>query len=561
MNPINTLSAGQAIRKPFVVVLVVVLVLLVWVRDGGEVGQIAVLAISTFISEDLTCIAAGQLIRNGNMNAFVGVVGCFLGIFVGDFGLWLVGRLVVRRIITWPQLVRLVNSAAAPLKGHVGVIAFVARFIPGARLPTYLAMGATGVSAIEFGIWTFLAAAIWTPLIVLLVANIGNTVVQPLEAYLGASSLLVIAAILVGVTVIRIGTMMLTESGRYRLLASIARLWRWEFWPAWVFYIPLLPWLSWLSLRHRGFMTITAANPGIPHGGFVGESKYRILKSIESEHVSPTVLIRSADVESQIAKLDRVMIEQRWDFPIILKPDAGQRGAGVSLIHTRDQASQYLHQNTSDVLVQPYHHGPYEAGIFYYRIPGESTGHIFSITDKRFSELVGDGQSIVQQLIWRHPRYRMQAGLFLARHVAEAHRILVAGERFRLTIAGNHCQGTMFCDGAHLLTPQLQQKIDQIAQTFEGFYFGRFDVRYSDVDRFRAGEDLIIIELNGVTSESTNLYDPTWSLFRAYCTLFKQWSILFQIGAANRQRGQRPSMWPQFLSDLIGFYRNQALDS
>ncbi len=516
--------------------------------------EIGLLMLSTLLSEDLTCVAAGQLIHRGAMSPAAGITGCLLGIFLGDVGLWLIGRLVVRKIITWPRLVRMVDSAVAPLNDRVGAIAFAARFIPGARLPTYLAMGAADVSAATFCFWTLLAAIVWTPLIVLMVANLGTSIVKPLEIYFGTNALIFIAAILISAAITRVMVLSFSELGRNKLKARIALLWHWEFWPAWIFYIPLIPWLAWLSLRHRGFMTITAANPGIPHGGFVGESKFQILKSLASRHVSPTFLIHGGEQESRIIKFDRIMNQNQLSFPVILKPDAGQRGSGVKLIHSRTQAIEHLEQYDGDIIVQPYHAGPYEAGIFYYRIPGESAGHILSITDKVFSQIVGDGKSTLQQLIWRHPRYRMQAGMFLSRHEAELSRILKNGECFRLAVAGNHCQGTMFLDGSHLLTAQLERQIDQIARTFEGFYFGRFDVRYSDVERFRAGEDLTIIELNGVTSESTNLYDPAWSLLRAYRMLFRQWSILFQIGAANRVRGQPISSWRELLNDVRGFY-------
>jgi hypothetical protein len=391
-------------------------------------------------------------------------------------------------------------------------------------------------------------------LIVLLVARVGDGVVKPLEAYLGASWLLILPSALVGVLVIRIATMMLTEIGRAKVVASISRIWRWEFWPSWVFYLPLIPWVAWLSLRNRGFMTITAANPGIPHGGFVGESKHQILASMDSEHVSPTVLIRAGRLNDRIAKFERNFGNC---FPAIIKPDAGQRGAGVKLVRSREEAEQYLDDTQEDVLVQPYHPGPYEAGVFYYRIPGEPTGRVLSITDKHFSQLIGDGQSTVEQLIWRHPRYRMQANVFLTRHAVDAQRILAAGECFRLAMAGNHCQGTMFRDGSHLLTPQLERTIDQIAQTFDGFFFGRFDVRYSDPERFKLGQDMTIIELNGVTSESTNLYDPSWPLLRAYRQLFKQWSILFRIGAANRSRGARTSSLRELIGEMTAFYSNR----
>ena len=99
-----------------------------------------------------------------------------------------------------------------------------------------------------------------------------------------------------------------------------------------------------------------------------------------------------------------------------------------------------------------------------------------------------------------------------------------------------------------------QRAVDSIAQTFDGFYFGRFDVRYADPERFKAGGDLTVIELNGVTSESTNVYDPAHSMLWAYRTLFKQWSLLFQIAAANRCHGAKASSWNEVISEVVSFY-------
>jgi hypothetical protein len=204
------------------------------------------------------------------------------------------------------------------------------------------------------------------------------------------------------------------------------------------------------------------------------------------------------------------------------------------------------------VLAQPYHPGPFEAGIFYYRHPHQPAGRIFSITDKKFSELTGNGRSTIEQLIWRHPRYRMQARTFLRRHASQLDRVLAAGERFTLVVAGNHCQGAMFCDGAHLITLALEQRIDQIARTFEGeFFFGRFDIRYTDASKLKAGEAFTIIELNGVTSESTNIYDPTKSLACAYRTLARQWRLLFAIGSENRKLGHTPTPWRILLDAIL----------
>lgn len=95
----------------------------------------------------------------------------------------------------------------------------------------------------------------------------------------------------------------------------------------------------------------------------------------------------------------------------------------------------------------------------------------------------------------------------------------------------------MFLDGRELWTPALERRVDEIARAVPGFFIGRFDVRYGDVERFKSGADLRIIELNGVTAEPTDIYDPNRSVWSAYAALFDQWRRVFEIGDANLQRG------------------------
>jgi hypothetical protein len=292
----------------------------------------------------------------------------------------------------------------------------------------------------------------------------------------------------------------------------------------------------------------------------VGESKDAILTQLPRGRVVPSFLVQPGELGARLTQVRQAIEDRRWSFPLILKPDAAQRGAGVRRAHDLVDVEKYLQSQLAAVIVQTYHPGPFEAGIFYYRLPGEEGGHIFSITDKVFPVLVGDGRSTLEALIWRHPRYRMQARTFLARHDAERGRILADGEQFALALAGNHCQGTMFRDGAHMITPELERAVDTIARHIPGFYIGRFDVRYTDAEAFRAGRDLAIVELNGVTSESTNIYDPSWSLFAAYRTLFRQWSLLYRIGYGNRQRGHAQTAILELLRLMFGYYRGLRVD-
>jgi membrane protein DedA with SNARE-associated domain len=504
------------------------------------------LAIATLVSEDLACVAGGLLVAHGQADWLVAILGCYVGILLGDLGLFAMGRWGGHGLAKWsyfrkrfsPQRI----EQAATAFQRIGPRAiFAARFLPGARVPMYFGAGMLNLPAQTFLFWTAVACAVWTPLLVGVVAVGGDAVAGPLKKMLGSAWPALISAGLFFLLAVRIVARAVTPIGRAKLVARVSRIWRWEFWPAWLFYLPLLPWVVYLALRNGGLKTISSVNPAIPHGGIVGESKYAILRALPAPWTVPTELIESGMLETRRLQLIEAITRNGLQFPIVLKPDIGERGAGLKLAKSYEDAIEYLRTTTPPVLVQTYHGGPYEAGVFYYRLPDEPHGQILSITDKVFPVITGDGASTVEQLIWRHPRFRMQAGRFLERLNGESRRIPGAGETVPLAIAGNHCQGTEFRDGAHLMTSQLCERIDEIARSFPGFYFGRFDIRYRDPALFRSGLDFQIVELNGATSESTNLYDPRRSLASAYCILFRQWELLFRIGAQNRKRGSMAS--------------------
>ncbi len=102
----------------------------------------------------------------------------------------------------------------------------------------------------------------------------------------------------------------------------------------------------------------------------------------------------------------------------------------------------------------------------------------------------------------------------------------------------------MFLNGEAIKTPALEAKIDEISKSFSGFYFGRYDIRTPSLDDIKNGTGFNVVELNGVTSEATHIYDPANSLLTGYRVLVKQWRMAFEIGARNRQRGVKPaSVW------------------
>ena len=100
-------------------------------------------------------------------------------------------------------------------------------------------------------------------------------------------------------------------------------------------------------------------------------------------------------------------------------------------------------------------------------------------------------------------------------------------------------------DGAWVRTPALEAAIDQLSQGYRGFWFGRYDIRTTDVAALQAGTGFLVVELNGATAEATSIYDPANTLGSAYRTLFEQWRLCFEIGAANVARGAVPTPLPE----------------
>lgn len=97
----------------------------------------------------------------------------------------------------------------------------------------------------------------------------------------------------------------------------------------------------------------------------------------------------------------------------------------------------------------------------------------------------------------------------------------------------------MFLNGGAIETPELLRSIDTISATYDGFYFGRYDIRTPSVDEFQAGRNFKIVELNGVTSEVTHIYQPGSSLRNAYRDLRRQW----RIAGDSKSTGNTPIRW------------------
>jgi pimeloyl-ACP methyl ester carboxylesterase len=325
---------------------------------------------------------------------------------------------------------------------------------------------------------------------------------------------------------------------RRLLLSSWRRLTRWEYWPLWAVYPPVVLWVVWLALKHRSATLFTAANPAIPSSGVAGESKFAILKGLgePAAWIARSGLIGGAlPPSARVAEADVFMSARGLTLPIVLKPDQGQRGAGVKVARRRAEVEAYLEHAAGDTVIQEYVPGV-EFGVFYVRRPTETRGSILSITEKRLPVVTGDGRRTVEQLVLDDPRAVCMARFHLAQQRPRLSAVPPAGAPVSLGDCGSHCRGAEFLDGRRYISKALDDAVEAVVRPFDGFYFGRFDVRAPSADAFARGE-FTVIELNGVTSEPTHIYDPAVGVLDAYRALFAQWSLAFAIGAENARAG------------------------
>lgn len=319
--------------------------------------------------------------------------------------------------------------------------------------------------------------------------------------------------------------------------SNISNFWiklrQWEYWPWWIVYIPVFAYWLWCGLKARAIFYLSAANPGFEYGGIIGSSKKTILDKIPAELVPTGILVTPTE---SIEDIIISMQETGLSFPVVVKPDVGERGFKVELINNEGELVLYLTDNDDTLIMQEYIDLPMEVGVFYYRLPNEDKGTVSSVVLKGLLKVAGDGKLSIQQLMMKNERAKLQINRLTEVGNIDLDYIPRKNEEILLEPIGNHNRGTTFLDGNHLINRQLIELFDSISKKIDGFYYGRFDIRCKDADALYKGE-FKIMELNGSVSEPAHIYSPGFPLLKGYQVLYHHWRILYKISRMNHKNG------------------------
>jgi len=324
-----------------------------------------------------------------------------------------------------------------------------------------------------------------------------------------------------------------------------------EYWSWWLLVIPIWPLWIWYGIKLRCATWFTAVNPGMEDSGFVGESKIRILDSIPDEYIPLTYFVpMKTSFENVVQGMKHIGLE----FPVICKPDIGGRGRKVEIIQTFEQLEQYHHDVNEDYMVQaiiPYEH---ELGIFYVRIPCEKKGRITSIAIKGFLQVIGDGVQTIRELMTND--YRASLQIDRLEKSLDLDKIPEKDEVVLLEPIGNHCRGTSFINGNHLINQKLNEVFDTVSSQIPGFYYGRYDLRVKSLNDLYDGKNIQIMELNGLTADAAHIFDPSYRLRDAYKTQVKQCRLSYSIAKHNLKNGVVPTPLRELISKTWSYFRN-----
>jgi len=506
------------------------------------------LLLTTYLVEDWAIAASLVLAHQGKLSLATGAVACFLGISSGDIILYFFGRSAhLSRRISNSRVLKRVEAFFEESKNRerMTYAIVVSRAVPGTRFFTYVSAGLIRYPAWKFLLITPISVALW----VLVAFSGGRAILQMTSQHWFVS----LAILLLAFAILRSWVPFLLDPWKRKTLLHSWRRWLiFEFWPAWFAYIPVVPYYIYLSLKNSSVFHPFYANPKILNGGLIGEKKWDILKHLDAEDAA-TLKVFLVPRGSSIAEIRARLAEHEIDFPFIAKPNIGQRGFAVRIIKSGAELIDYAEKADFEFLIQEKSRHGREAGVFYIREPNAERGELYSITDKDFPFVIGDGRTKLGDLILRDRRARQIAMMYFERHYKRLDEVVPAGQVFYLSECGNHSQGAIFIDGQHLRTEALRQKIDALAQRLPHFYFGRFDIRYANHEDLMQGRCFHIVEINGAGADVTHIYDQRTPVLEAYRVMLGQWAALFRVGkAARRLYGRDADV------DVVAFLREIA---
>lgn len=298
-----------------------------------------------------------------------------------------------------------------------------------------------------------------------------------------------------------------------------------------MFELPFYIYLGWQCLINGvSIRTLAKANYALDHGEIGLGSKLKSQLAFDQDYFLPSTLVsENLDVAEKKAFIQEFV--QEHGYPVILKSNMGCVGKGIAKVNDDADVEKFTPLLLGDYILQKFTPFNYECGVFYVRLNGKP--RITGVNKKHFPTVVGNGKDTILDLAKQHHRYTQHWDSFL--QDIDTSEVLAENQEKRLSFIGSHTLGCKFTDDTHLVTPELEQAFFKLFDSQPGFNFGRVDVKCENEAAFQRGE-FVVIEVNGVASLPTNMFDPKFSVWQAYKIFFEHGKYLVKAAREHRKQ-------------------------
>ncbi len=157
---------------------------LLQLAGASRLAQALAIILGTFILEDAATVLAAMRADDGGIPIWLALSALYVGVVVGDLGLYGLGRLSARS--RW--IARFVppdrsQALGMWLRGRVFKVVLVSRFLPGMRLPAYTACGFLRADFGRFAAAAIIATLAWTTLLFGVSLRLGQVLIDHFGAW------------------------------------------------------------------------------------------------------------------------------------------------------------------------------------------------------------------------------------------------------------------------------------------------------------------------------------------------------------------------------------------
>lgn len=277
------------------------------------------------------------------------------------------------------------------------------------------------------------------------------------------------------------------------------------------------------------------------YGGFIEDSKWEMYTKTPKNLMPKTFLVPQG---TNCSALENLIKREKLAFPLVLKPDTGMRGLGIVKLTSFEDLKELSSNHDLSYILQEYIVAPIEIGVF--AICKDGKWEISSLMEREFLEITGNGIDSLETLLRAEDRAFLQFERLVRENEFDWNEVIDKGRVRRLESLGNHRLGTKFKNAEYRINSKLTKSISALCTSLPGFAYGRLDIKMESWEALESLENFWIIEVNGANSEPAHIYDPSYSIFRAWSSLFYHFKVLAQLAEIKLNEGAAPLPFRDF---------------